>query len=80
MPTPEPAVNFSTFVVSLASSALAGLGEGGADVDLHLVRQTLDLLTVLDAKTRGNLEEEEARLLAAVRRDLEARMKAAAPR
>ncbi|MEN9786318.1 MAG: hypothetical protein RLZZ299_1582 [Pseudomonadota bacterium] len=76
MPTPEPAVTFSTFVVSLASSALAGLGEGGRDVDLSLARQTLDLLAVLEAKTRGNLDEEEARLLAAVRRDLEARMKA----
>ena len=55
-----PAVSFSSFVVSLATSAMTHLGQGpGGQVDLPLARQTIDLLGVLQEKTKGNLDDEE---------------------
>lgn len=76
----EAPISFSTFVISLASSGLMHLGvrEPGAPtrpVDLNLARQTMDLLGILAEKTKGNLDEDEARLLDAVRHDLDARYK-----
>ncbi len=78
MPAAQAPISFSTFIISLASSGLMHLGEsdpGGAQVpeDLHLVRQTLDLLGILAEKTQGNLDAEEARLLDAVRHELSQR-------
>jgi hypothetical protein len=75
MPSPSAPISFSTFVISLASSGLSHLGArepGGADrpADLHLARQTLDLLEILAQKTKGNLDDEEQHLLDAVRQDL----------
>jgi hypothetical protein len=62
-----PAVSFSSFIVSLATSAMQHLGEGpGAQVDLALAKNTIDLLTVLRDKTQGNLDDEERKLLEAV--------------
>jgi len=59
-----PAVSFSSFVVSLATSAMTHLGQGpGGQVDLPLARQTIDLLGVLQEKTKGNLDDEERQLL-----------------
>ena len=65
----ELPVSFSSFVVSLASSGMVALGEapdpatGGANVNLQHARHTIDLLGVFKAKTEGNLDEEESRLL-----------------
>ena len=63
-------MDFSTFVVSLSTSALYHMGlvpepEGGAPAapDLPLARQTIDILEILQQKTRGNLDAEEAHLL-----------------
>jgi len=62
-----PAVSFSSFVVSLATSAMTHLGEGPkGDVNLPLARQTIDLLGVLQEKTEGNLDDEERQLLETV--------------
>ena len=62
-----PKMTFSSFVVSLATSAMSHLGEGPSDdTDLAMARQTIDLLGVLKEKTAGNLDEEEANLLEAV--------------
>ena len=62
-----PVVSFSSFVVSLATSAMTHLGQGPqAAVDLPLARQTIDLLAVLQEKTRGNLDDEERKLLETV--------------
>lgn len=72
----EAPISFSTFVLGLASTALIHLGErpepeGGAiGVDLVLAKQTLDLLELLQRKTRGNLEAEEERLFQALLTDL----------
>ena len=66
-----PSVDFSTFALSLATSALYHLGvvgdpeqgEPAPEPNLPLARQTIDILEMLEKKTRGNLDEEETRLL-----------------
>ena len=61
---PQLHVSFSSFVVGLATSAMAHLGEGpGSSVDLELARNTIDVLGILKEKTAGNLDDEESRLL-----------------
>jgi hypothetical protein len=70
----QPPVTFSTFVISLASSGLQHLGQSEHEAkDLHLARQTLELLSVLADKTRGNLDAEETKLLDAVRNELQSK-------
>jgi hypothetical protein len=69
-----PPVDFTTFVLSLATSALISLGEvkgkGDDKVDLPLARQTIDTISMLQEKTRGNLSGEEERLVNQVLFDL----------
>ena len=78
-----PPVNFSQFVVSLASSALVHLGEiaepGGTktQVNLGLARHSINVLNMLQEKTKGNLDSEESRLLEAVLGDLSKKIEAA---
>ncbi len=73
---PLPEINFSTFIFSLSSSALAHLGEipdpvsGQKKVDLTLAKQTIDVLGMLEEKTKGNLTPEEESLLKSVLYDL----------
>ena len=67
--SPLPDIDFGTFVMSLASSALVHLGEvvhpdtGAAQADRALAKQTIDILGMLKDKTRGNLTKEEGELL-----------------
>lgn len=71
----EPTTTFSHFLLSIAGSALVHLGEVDtteSKVDLELARQTLDLLDMLALKTRGNLDEEEAKLLEHLRHEVRA--------
>ena len=72
-----PGMDFSTFIVSLATSALCHMGlvddpETGkpSAPNLDLARQTIDILAILEEKTRGNLAGEEARLLETLLYDL----------
>jgi hypothetical protein len=64
-----PAIDFVTFVLSLNHSALVYLGAvpdpsaAGAAENAPMAKQTIDLLSVLQEKTRGNLTGEEERLL-----------------
>lgn len=64
-----PEVTFSTFVLSLASSALVHLGEvpnpetGGTTRNEALARNAIDVLTMLDDKTRNGLTPEESKLM-----------------
>lgn len=65
-----PKADFSTFLLSLGTSALYHLGyvkdpESGetAEVNRPLARQTIDTLEILQVKTQGNLEDEESQLL-----------------
>lgn len=69
-------MDFSTFIMSLASSALVNLGklsapEGGAPAkDLPAAKQIIDILGVLHEKTEGNLDDSEQKLLASLLYDL----------
>ncbi len=64
-----PPLDFSTFVLSLANTALFQLGfiktpeSGDMEKDLRGARQTIDLLGLLEQKTRGNLTEQEEKIL-----------------
>ena len=73
-----PTTDFPTFVLSLAHSALVHLGDvpdpgHGVTRNLELARQTIDLLALLEEKTRGNLSGEEERILSASLYDLRLR-------
>ena len=74
-----PTVDFTTFILSLSHSALMHLGEapspdGDAVVkDLPLARQTIDLIAMLEEKTKGNLNGEEERLVGQILFDLRMR-------
>jgi hypothetical protein len=68
-----PRIDFSTLVLSLATSAMVHLGlvpdpEGGEtpEKNLALAQQTIDTLEMLQHKTQGNLDEDEAKLLQSV--------------
>ena len=69
-------VDFGTFVLSLGSSALVHLGEiqhgdtAEAKENMLLARQTIDLLAMLQEKTRGNLTGQETRFLSDLLADL----------
>jgi hypothetical protein len=64
-----PQVSLSTFILSLASTALVQLGEvpnpesGQLEHNLALGKHTIDVLDMLRSKTRSSLDEEEQRLL-----------------
>ena len=73
-----PPVDFNLFVLSLNTSALLHLGEatdpeGKTHRDLPMARHTIDLLGMLEEKTRGNLSGDEERLLHQVLFDLRMR-------
>lgn len=74
-----PRVDFSTFILSLSHSALMHLGEaphpetGQVEKDLPLARQTIDLIAMLEEKTKGNLSGEEERMIAQILFDLRMR-------
>ena len=74
-----PPMDFTTFCLSLASSAMIHLGhapspeDGKTEKILPLAKQTIDILALLEEKTRGNLTGEEAKLLSTVLYDLRLR-------
>ena len=68
-----PRVDFSMLVQSFAFSALHSLGlvrdrDGGPPTapDIPLARHNIELLELLEEKTRGNLSAEESHLLASL--------------
>jgi Domain of unknown function (DUF1844) len=77
--TTLPAVDFHTFVLSLGSSALLHLGElehpdvGAAQKDLPLAKHTIDILAMLQEKTKGNLTSAEDKLIESLLFDLRLR-------
>src|SRR6201996_4800004 len=66
---PAPAVmNFERLVQSLYMTAAVQMGAGTPAnqqprIDILGARQSIDMLSVLDEKTKGNLTEQEKRLL-----------------
>jgi len=76
---PFPEINFSTFIFSLNTSALLHLGEipdpatGKQQEDLAVAKQTIDLIAMLQEKTRGNLAPDEENLVKHILYDLRLR-------
>ena len=76
---PLPPMDFTTFCLSLASSAMMHLGQapmpetGKTERSLPLAKQTIDILALLEEKTRGNLTGEEAKLVSTLLYDLRLR-------
>lgn len=64
-----PPVDFSSFLISLATTTLVHLGEipdpatGETSENLEAGKQMIDIISVLKEKTKGNLDEDENRLL-----------------
>lgn len=75
----QQGIDFTSFLLGLASSALIHLGirpnpeSGRIEVDLTMARQTLDVLSMLREKTRGNLTAEEDRFFENMLADLRLR-------
>jgi hypothetical protein len=73
----KPALDFNAFVLSLGSSAIIHLGEAPdpttekkGEPNLPMAQQSIDLLALLQEKTRGNLTADEARFLEQMLYDL----------
>jgi hypothetical protein len=72
-------ITLSTFLVSLSTQALMCLGEipnpvtGTPEADLGAVRELIDIIAMLQEKTRGNLDAAEARLFEKILFDLRMR-------
>lgn len=62
-------IDFATLIMSFASAAMISLGEvpdpatGRVNRDLHLARQNIDIISLLQVKTKGNLSSEEEALI-----------------
>lgn len=67
--TDLPRMDFSTFLISMGTSAQIHLGvigdptTGKTHVDLEHARQAIDILELLQEKTKGNLNKQEDDLL-----------------
>ena len=76
----DPNINFSSFVLSLAATAAIHFGDrlepGETEpgpVDLVSAAQMIDILALLEVKTRGNLTPDEEQLLEAILYELRLR-------
>lgn len=69
---PEGCVSLVPIFEQLASQAMAGLGQmpdprtGMRSLDLNLAQAAIDMLSSIDAKTKGRLDEEEAAVLSEI--------------
>lgn len=76
MSTPPPAT-FSMLVMSIASSAAMSMGlaphpeSGQVEKDKELARFNIDLLAILQEKTKGHLTDEEKSFLDSLTADLQ---------
>ncbi len=75
-PDDDPTIDFGGFIVSLGTSCMVNLGQhpnpetGTVDVDIPAASQVIDILQMLQHKTRGNLSREEEKLLETLLHDL----------
>lgn len=71
-----PGLSFSTFLLSLSTSALVQLGElpdpltNNKEINLDHAKQTINIMEILQDKTKGNLSQEEQRLIELLLYDL----------
>jgi hypothetical protein len=74
-----PPINFTNFVLSLSTSAMFHFGdfpdhEGGTpQKNLPAAKQTIDILDMLNEKTKGNLNDQENKLIQGVLYELKLR-------
>ncbi|WAC07501.1 MAG: DUF1844 domain-containing protein [Thermodesulfobacteriota bacterium] len=67
--TPLPDIDFSTFIFSLSSNVILHLGlmenpyTKTIDKNFPLAKQTIDIISMLKDKTKGNLSDEEENLI-----------------
>ncbi len=72
-----PEINFITLVLTLSSSAWVGLGKvsdpitGEIREDIKGAKYTIDVLLMLREKTKGNLTDEENKVLNSIISDLQ---------
>lgn len=75
MSTPNeklPPPSFSLLVASLGSQAMMALGQipnptdGKTEVRPELAKHAIEMLSILEQKTKGNLDADEAKMLDAV--------------
>ena len=85
MPDSQPALSFTAFVLSLASTAAIHFGDladpvSGERSELNLegAAQMIEILSLLEQKTRGNLTAEERQVLEQVLYELRMRFVEAA--
>jgi hypothetical protein len=73
---PLPQINFPTFIASLNASALVHLGviedpvSGKAEKNLPMAKQTIDIISMLQQKSAGNLTPDEDGMLKSILYDL----------
>jgi hypothetical protein len=66
---PDQAIDFTTLIMSLASSALVSMGRvpdpatGTVQKNFVFAHQNIDIIHLLQEKTRGNLSADEERLV-----------------
>lgn len=77
---PDPELTFGAFVLSLAATAAVHFGDrpepgvvAPGPPDLQAAGQMIDILSLLEEKTRGNLSAEERQLLEMVLYELRLR-------
>jgi len=74
-----PDVTFASFILSLNTAALYHMGElphpetGQRVVDRELAKHSIDTLTLLAGKTKGNLDADENELLTRILYELKMR-------
>ncbi len=74
-----PGVTFSSFILSLNTSALFHMGElthpetGKKELDMELAKHSIDTLDLLQKKTVGNLDNDEEQLLSNMLYELKVR-------
>lgn len=67
--TPDSGITFSAFIMSLATTAAVHFGDiadpnsGQAEPNLPAAAQMIELIALLQEKTKGNLIEPEAKLV-----------------
>ena len=75
-PQSLPEVDFNFFILSLSSSAMMQMGvipnpvTNNKEKNMMIAKQTIDIIEMLEKKTRGNLTDEEKHFIESILYDL----------
>ncbi len=73
---PLPEIDFNFFILSLSSSAMMQMGvipnpvTNKKEKNIDLAKQGIDIIAMLEEKTKGNLTQEEEKFLSSILYDL----------